>query len=102
MKGESLMDKHYFMDRTKLIIRDSYFESAVIPMYKNSGMTEKEFCNSFTDLISDLTGCRIIHVTDANIYVLTDDFYQLHGIQEDYCTLLDLLNSCDDSVGYEE
>lgn len=96
------MDKHYFMDRTKLIVRESYFESAVIPMYKDSGMTEKEFCDNFTDLISDLTGCRIIHVTDANIYVLTDDFYELHDIQDDYCTLLDLLNRCDDSIGYEE
>lgn len=96
------MDKYYFMDRTGLIVRDSYFESAVIPMYKGSGMTEDEFCDSFADLISDLTGCRIIHVADANIYILTDDFYQLHDMQDDYCSLLDLLNSCDDCVGHEE
>ncbi len=95
------MDKYYFMDRTGLIVRDSYFESVVIPMYKDSGMAEDEFCDSFADLISNLTGCRIIHVADANIYILTDDFDHLRDIQDDYCTSLDLLNSCDDSVGYE-
>lgn len=96
------MTYEMFMQRSGLFVRKSYYESGILPLMKASimhGMTEQGFFKEIRGIIVGATGARFIRVTDANITVSTDDFYQMHDWQGNECTLAELLNSCDDTIG---
>ena len=94
------MNYEQFMKLSGLTVRKSYYDSAVIHIYNTSGgLSEQDFCERFPDIVAELTGARTITVSDVGTRVITDDFYQLHEIRGDTCTLAELLNSCDDTQG---
>lgn len=93
------MNYYDFIKRTGITIRSSYFDSAILPMYAQSGMSEQDFCKHFSEIATKTTGAKIITITDIGRKVTSDDFYQLHDIEGDCCTFTELLNSCDDTIG---
>lgn len=86
-----------FINDTGLIVRHSYYESAIVPMYHKIGRSEQDFCANFREIVAKVSGAKIITITDIGREVVSDDFYQLHE-RGQTCTLAELLNSCDDTV----
>lgn len=96
------MDCNEFIQKSGIFVRNSYFESGILPLMRAFSalrMSEDEFFKEVKSIISTATGARFIRVIDAGITVSTDDFYQMHEWTSDECTLSDLLNICDDTVG---
>ena len=92
------MTYHSFMNDTGLVVRHSYYEGAIVPMHRQRGMSEQDFCTNFREIVAKVSGAKIITITDIGREVVSDDFYQLHEHGQT-CTLAELLNSCDDTTG---
>lgn len=92
------MTYHSFMNDTGLVVRHSYYEGAIVPMHRQSGMSVQDFCANFREIVAKVSGAKIITITDIGREVVSDDFYQLHD-RGQTCTLAELLNSYDDTTG---
>ena len=88
-----------FLKNSGLVVRKSYYDGAVVPMFRDSGLSEQDFCARFADIVCEMTGARIITISDNVCKVVSDDFLQLHERTGDKCTLIELLNATDDTIG---
>lgn len=93
------MNYNSFINDSGITVRKSYYDSAIVPMYEQSGKSEQDFCKDFPEIIAEISGAHIIEVTDIKKKIVSDDFYQLHNCKGHKCTFIELINSCDDTIG---
>lgn len=88
-----------FMRDSSCLCRKSYYESAVIPLYEKSGLSEFDFCRKFPQIVTDETDGRIIEVCGMGVKISTGDFYQMDDFKGETCHIEDILNATDDTIG---
>lgn len=92
------MNYKSFMRDSAMLVRKSYYDTAVMPMFEKSGMSELDFCKRFPQIVTDETDGRIITVLGMGVKISTGDFYQMHDFQGDTCHIEDILNATDDTI----
>lgn len=90
-----------FMRDSACLCRKSYYESAIIPLYKKSGLSELDFCRKFPQIVADETDGRLLTVYGMGVKVSTGDFWQLHDVEGDCINIEDILNATDDTIGID-
>ena len=93
------MNYKSFIRDSAMLVRKSYYDTAVVPMFEKSGMSEQDFCAKFPQIVIDETDGRIIEVCGMGVKISTGDFYQMHDFKGETCHIEDILNATDDTMG---